>query len=88
MLSGYVSIEQEKILSASKIKAICFFLMGICMNAIMIMVGIFFVRYYKIFLYFIIVNVIHMVTSIIPFGETDLGSLVKVLVYKNKYDDI
>lgn len=28
VLSGYVSIEQEKILSASKIKAICFFFDG------------------------------------------------------------
>lgn len=88
ILSGYVSVSQNVILYSSKSAAISFFGIGPFVNLILAGVGLLMHRYGSIFFLMIVVNIIHFIVSILPIEGTDGYNLIKVLIYKSKYDNI
>lgn len=88
IISGYVSVNQDVILSSSKAKVIAFFGIGPLLNLGLAGIGLLTYMWDRAYIYMTLVNIIHFTFSIIPIEGTDGYNLMRVLLYKSKYDNI
>ncbi len=86
IFSGYISVQEETVLDSSKIKAIIFFSVGFVVNFIQVIIGISFNKYSDIFALIAIINMIQCINSVIPIEGSDGYNLIRIMIYKFKYD--
>ena len=88
ILSGYVSVDEDKIINSSKKNAVIFFMSGPICNIFLVIISSVLLMFNGIFIYSIYINICLFVFSMLPINGTDFYEMLKVLQYKYKYDNL
>ncbi len=88
IMTGYVSVEQEVVLQGSKMDAVIFFMSGAFTNLLLAIIGMIVCIYDRTYISLVILNIIQIVMSVFPMFGNDGYNLIRVIIYKKKYDSI